>query len=60
MGDLEERLRSRIKNEIIRENRLSGPICGEADRMLDKLVDMRMEDIAYDLGDHASKYRFGN
>jgi len=55
MGDLEERLRSRIRNEIVRENRMRGPICYEAERMLDKIVDIRMEDLEYDLRNYGDE-----
>lgn len=42
---LEELLRRSIRNRIIRENRMSAPICYDAETMLDKCVDIEIENI---------------
>jgi len=55
--NLEERLRRNIRREIIIDNQMRAPICYDAERMLDKIIEIRMENQEYSRED--SSYRAG-
>lgn len=43
----EEKIRNDIRRGIIRRNQLRAPICYEAQRMLDKVVEIEIENSRY-------------
>jgi len=49
MADYEELLRRKIRNDIVRRNQLPGPLSYDAERMLEKCVDIEMENLESDL-----------
>ncbi|MEI7718954.1 MAG: hypothetical protein WCI72_03735 [archaeon] len=56
--NLEESLRRSVRNDIVRRNQLRGPISGEAERMIDKCVEIEMENLEYQIESRPS-YRAG-
>jgi len=44
----EKILRSAIRNDIVRKNRLPGPLSSDAERMLEKCADIELENLKWE------------
>jgi hypothetical protein len=47
MADYEDSIRRKIRNDIVRRNQLPGPLSYDAERMLEKCVEIEREILEY-------------